>query len=121
MKPIAVLSCGLLALTVGLLSAWSQRPLAEARGGPLADAGTAVYFTTDVMPLLNRFGCNTAACHGSSQGKGGLRLSLFGAYPREDYEAITRSAPGRRVNTVAPQASLLLLKATGGLPHEGAR
>ena len=52
----------------------------------------------DVMPLMNRLGCNTAACHGSAKGKGGLSLSMFGADPQSDYEALTKADGGRQQN-----------------------
>src|SRR5262245_57156037 len=35
-------------------------------------------FRRHVVPLFGRLGCNGRACHGSFQGKGGFRLSLFG-------------------------------------------
>src|SRR5262245_50151293 len=35
-------------------------------------------FQRHVSPLLGRLGCNGRACHGSFQGQGGFRLSLFG-------------------------------------------
>ncbi len=60
-------------------------------------------------------------CHGSFQGRGGLRLSLFGHDPSQDFRALTHEASGRRVNRVDPSRSLLLLKPTGEVPHEGGR
>ena len=35
-------------------------------------------FQRHVVPLFGRLGCNGRACHGSFQGQGGFRLSLFG-------------------------------------------
>src|SRR5262249_36188533 len=61
------------------------------------------------------------ACHGSFQGKGGLYLSLFGYSAQNDYAALTRDGLGRRVNFADPDRSLLLLKPTAQLPHEGGR
>jgi hypothetical protein len=78
-----------------------------------------VDFERHVMGLFGRFGCNSGSCHGSFQGKGGFRLSLFGYDPEKDFLALTREAEGRRVNTGDPDASLLLLKATGQVPHGG--
>ncbi|HEY1494468.1 MAG TPA: DUF1553 domain-containing protein [Candidatus Solibacter sp.] len=77
-------------------------------------------FLTDVRPLLGKLGCNTAACHGAARGKGGLRLSLFGGDPDADFEALTKSNGGRRINRADPRDSLLYLKATGALDHPGA-
>ena len=76
-------------------------------------------FLADVMPVLNRTGCSTVACHGSQKGKGGLNFSMFGADPQSDYEALTKADGGRRINKVEPAKSLLLLKATGGVRHAG--
>ncbi len=71
------------------------------------------------MGLFGRMGCNMGSCHGSFQGKGGFRLSLFGYAPDKDYFAVTRDNLGRRINTADPDNSLLLLKATGQLEHGG--
>jgi hypothetical protein len=78
-----------------------------------------VDFERHVMGLLGRTGCNAGGCHGSFQGKGGFRLSLFGYEPEKDFFAITRETVGRRINTVDPDNSLLLLKATGQVEHGG--
>jgi hypothetical protein len=77
----------------------------------------AIDYADDVAPIIARLGCAHADCHGSANGKGGLRLSLFGAEPKSDYEALTRAGGGRRINTVEPSRSLLLLKITATLPH----
>jgi hypothetical protein len=78
-------------------------------------------FSRHVVPLLSRLGCNAGLCHGAVQGKGGLRLSLFGVEPALDHERLLREAGGRRLNVQEPDASLLLLKATGRVPHEGGK
>lgn len=80
-----------------------------------------VDFERHIMGLLGRLGCNTGSCHGSFQGKGGFRLSLFGYDPEMDYTAMTRDIQGRRVNPTNPDSSLLLLKATGQVDHGGLR
>src|SRR5947208_14656226 len=46
-------------------------------------------FRRHVVPLLGRLGCNGRACHGSFQGQGGFRLSLFGYDFQADHEALT--------------------------------
>lgn len=76
-------------------------------------------FETDVVPLLTRHGCNGGGCHGKSTGQNGFRLSLLGYEPAFDHESLTREARGRRLSLAAPRRSLLLLKATGALPHGG--
>jgi hypothetical protein len=71
------------------------------------------------MGILTRAGCNMGSCHGSFQGRNGFRLSLFGYEPAMDYMALTRDNLGRRLNYQQPEQSLLILKATGQVPHEG--
>jgi hypothetical protein len=88
-------------------------------GPPAESPSPRITFSDSVMPLLDKLSCNATACHGASAGKGGLKLSLFGAYPNDDYIALTRAAGGRRVDAVEPRQSLFLLKATGALPHDG--
>jgi hypothetical protein len=78
-------------------------------------------FGRHIIPLLSKLGCNAGACHGMVQGKGGFRLTLFGVDPLMDYERLLKEVNGRRVNRVDPDASLLLLKATAQVPHEGGK
>jgi hypothetical protein len=78
-----------------------------------------VDFERHIMGLFGRMGCNSGACHGSFQGRGGFRLSLFGYDAERDYAALTRDAFGRRVNLVDPDNSLILLKPTGAMEHGG--
>jgi hypothetical protein len=80
----------------------------------------AATFLNEVRPLLGTLGCNATVCHGTSRGKGGLHLSLFGGDPEADFEVLTRSNGGRRINPADPNESLFYLKATGALQHEGA-
>jgi hypothetical protein len=82
---------------------------------------SAVSFSRDVEPVLTRLGCNGGACHGSFQGRGGLRLSLWGFDPQADYAALVSDARGRRIFAGAPETSLFLLKPTLGVPHAGGR
>ena len=65
-----------------------------------------VSFTNEVMAIFGKAGCNTGACHGNASGKGGFKLSLRGYNPAVDLETITRDELGRRLNTVAIEASL---------------
>lgn len=84
-----------------------------------ASAGEGLSFRRDVIPTLTKAGCNAGACHGSIQGRGGFRLSLLGFDPAADYESIAIDSRGRRVLPTSPANSLLLLKATGAVPHGG--
>lgn len=79
----------------------------------------AVDFERHIMGLVSKVGCNSGSCHGSFQGKNGFRLSLFGYEPAMDFANLTRESLGRRVNTLKPDESLLLLKATGQTAHDG--
>ncbi len=78
-------------------------------------------FRRDVMPVFFRAGCNSGTCHGSARGKDGFMLSLFGFDPAGDYHRTVEEIPGRRVSTAVPSDSLLLLKATGAVPHTGGK
>jgi hypothetical protein len=78
-----------------------------------------VDFRTDVIAGLSRAGCNQGACHGSPQGKNGFRLSLRGYDPDLDLRLLTRDVGSRRVNPLAPEESLLLLKGSGRIRHQG--
>ena len=82
-----------------------------------ADAG--VLFNRDVMAVLSKAGCNAGQCHGNANGKGGLKLSLRGEDAAFDFNVLSRDQLARRADPLAPDQSLLLLKATSGLAHEG--
>ena len=86
-----------------------------------AQAAERVSFRNDVMAVLSRAGCNQGACHGNQNGKGGFRLSLRGQDPDFDLDSICRDMLGRRANRTRPTDSLILLKATTGVPHEGGK
>jgi hypothetical protein len=76
-------------------------------------------FISDVMPVLAKVGCNQGTCHGAAKGKNGFKLSLRGYDADYDYNALVNELQGRRVNRVEPAKSLMLLKPTGKVPHEG--
>jgi WD40 repeat protein len=78
-------------------------------------------FIRDVNPVLSRLGCNAGTCHGSAKGKAGFKLSLRGYDAIFDIRAFTDDHASRRVNVAAPDSSLMLMKATGAVPHEGAQ
>jgi hypothetical protein len=80
-----------------------------------------VTFRNDVMAVLSKAGCNAGTCHGNANGKGGFKLSLRGQDPELDLAALTRDQFARRVNPHAPDESLILLKATTALAHDGGR
>lgn len=78
-----------------------------------------VDYAHDVTPALSKMGCNQGTCHGSAQGKNGFKLSLRGYDPIFDVRALTDDLACRRVNPVSPDDSLMLLKASAGVPHMG--
>ncbi|MCA8956671.1 MAG: DUF1549 domain-containing protein [Planctomycetes bacterium] len=80
-----------------------------------------VHFCRDVMPVLGRAGCNAGTCHGARDGKNGFALSLRGFDPAGDYRALVHDLSGRRFDRVSPEQSLMLLKPTTGVPHEGGK
>jgi Protein of unknown function (DUF1553)/Protein of unknown function (DUF1549)/Bacterial Ig-like domain (group 2) len=83
------------------------------------DRPAPVSFRHDVIPALSQAGCNTGACHGTPTGKGGLRLSLRGYLPDQDFLTLSREVSGRRINPLAAETSLMLRKPRGEVPHEG--
>lgn len=87
------------------------------QAGEIADPS----FRNHVQPVLTKAGCNMGACHGAGAGKNGFYLSLRGYNDEADWLAITRNAGGRRIDTADPGRSLLLLKATGAVPHKGGK
>lgn len=90
---------------------------------PVEISGTNTAFhpdyVRDVMPVLSKAGCNMGTCHGSKDGKNGFKLSLRGYDPIYDVTAFSEELWSRRVNVAAPSHSLMLLKASGSVPHEG--
>jgi len=76
-------------------------------------------FLVDVNPILTRLGCNAGLCHGSKDGKAGFKLSLRGYDNLYDVRAFSDDHAARRVNFASPDDSLMLLKSTGAVPHEG--
>jgi hypothetical protein len=87
-----------------------------------ADTTAVPDFQQHVVPLLGRLGCNGRACHGSFQGRGGFRLSLFGYDFKMDHGGLTgkaTSADGSRVDKDSPAESLIVQKPSLAIDHEG--
>jgi len=80
-----------------------------------------VSFKLDVMPVFMKAGCNTGSCHGAARGKDGFMLSLFGYDPDGDHFRITREQLGRRINLAVPEASMMVEKSVGSVPHTGGK
>ena len=83
------------------------------------DPNQKVDFLRDVNPVIAQLGCSAGACHGAKDGKAGFKLSLRGYDPIFDVRSLVDDHAGRRVNFASPDDSLMLLKATGAVPHEG--
>ena len=85
-----------------------------------AEPSGQVSFVNDVVPLLTKSGCNTGVCHAKAGGgQNGFQFSLLGFEPKEDFEHLVNEGRGRRLFPSAPEHSLLLVKATGKVPHGG--
>jgi hypothetical protein len=91
----------------------SQRFAAE-------DGKETASFQRHVLPLMGRLGCSGRACHGSFQGRGGFRLSLFGYDFQKDHEALT-AKDALRVDLKEPAESLILQKPTLTMQHKGGK
>ena len=73
------------------------------------------------MAVLSKAGCNLGTCHGNARGKGGFQISLRGQDPVGDFTVLTRDWSSRRVNLSEPDRSLMLLKPTQQIAHEGGK
>ncbi len=98
------------------LGGQSARATIEVAG---VDADAKVDYIRDVMPVFGKAGCNAGTCHGSKKGKGGLKTSLRGNDPVYEIRAFVDDLASRRVNVASAANSLMLLKATASVPHEG--
>ena len=113
------LAClGLACLCLAWRSCLASEP---ARPATEADrASRPVSMVNEVLPILTKAGCNAGTCHAkASNGQNGFQLSLLGFEPLEDYQHVVLEGRGRRLSNTAPEQSLLLLKATGQVPHGG--
>lgn len=87
----------------------------------LPAAPRRVEFESEVLVALSKQGCNSGACHGSPSGKGGFRLSLRAFDLKLDQLTLIREEFGRRINSFAPEQSLILLKPLMKVPHGGGK
>src|SRR5205823_1002285 len=78
-----------------------------------------VGFATHIVPILSKAGCYAGACHASQYGQGGFKLSVFASDPQADHQAMVRADMSRRVSLAEPAHSLVLVKPTGAVAHEG--
>src|SRR5205807_3853920 len=104
-----------------LLGLVTVAPTAANAAAQLEQEADAPRYSRHVAAVFSRLGCNGGACHGAVKGQNGFRLALFGADPALDHERLVREFGGRRLDLHAPEASLLLLKATGQVSHGGGK
>lgn len=78
-------------------------------------------FVQDVNPILTKVGCNAGTCHGSQDGKKGFKLSLRGYDPIYDIRSFTDDMASRRTNVASPDNSLMLMKPSAAVAHEGGK
>ena len=78
-------------------------------------------FVDDIQPILTKSGCNNGACHAKPGGRNGFELSVFGYDPESDYRQIVLEGRGRRIFPGQAERSLLLMKPTLEIPHEGGK
>ena len=104
-----------------MLRPFRHASLALLSGASLVCAVEVPSFRNDVMAALSKAGCNLGTCHGNATGKGGFKLSLRGEDMLADHAALSRDIAGRRVNAFRPEQSLILLKGTNQLAHEGGK
>jgi hypothetical protein len=87
-------------------------------------------FSRDIERIFTKRGCNDSSCHGGVKGRGGFKLSVYGLFPRDDYDWIVNGGTFRvlttdadpkhpRINAKEPEKSLLLLKPTLSVAHGG--
>jgi len=122
-RAIALLTAGWLASGWLAIGAIAAEPAAEPRlridrRFALDDADEEPDFRRHVLPLVGQLGCNGRACHGSFQGQGGFRLSLFGYDFKADHDNLL-AGDEPRTNPADPVNSLILLKPLEEVPHEG--
>ncbi len=120
-------------LALGMALSGSMALNLKAEGTKETEAGSAAQistspdesrelsFTYDVLPILGKYGCNGGGCHSKPKGQAGFQLSVFSFDPKSDYREITQDSSGRRVFPAYPEASLLLLKPTQTVAHEGGK
>jgi hypothetical protein len=106
-------------LDCGRLQAETPTEAALGLSAPNDRMARRLNFENDVTPILSRYSCNSSGCHGKAEGQNGFKLSVFGFDAQADYDALVKQGRGRRVSPAAPAESLLLAKASGGVPHGG--
>lgn len=115
-RTTALVFCGIAMLCLASLHAADDAVQAsvQQRFSALDGTDEVPDFQRHMVPLLGKLGCNGRACHGSFQGRGGFRLSLFGYDFTTDHEELYG-----RLDPETPEESLILQKALMQVQHEG--
>ena len=112
------LSCSVIDTPANASTAEVMRPVTERFAAAEGDEEPSL--RRHVLPLMGRLGCNGRACHGSFQGQGGFRLSLFGYDFAADHAALA-AGDAPRIDLKKPAESLILQKPTLAIDHEGGK
>ena len=112
-----LLTLAFAALAAGAGPASEPSPPADRRYAAV-DVQEAPQFRRHVLPLLGRLGCNGRSYHGSFQGQGGFRLSLFGYDYAADHQALV-GGKRPRADLKNPADSPVLYKPTHADEHGG--
>lgn len=118
MKQLSWALCSLLAVNAAVAVA-AEVPRIDTRFAS-ADVQETPDFRQHIVPLMGKLGCNGRACHGSFQGQGGFRLSLFGYDFKADHENIALGEEPR-VDLQDVDNSLILQKGMTVIDHEGGK
>lgn len=119
MNRFRVTTVGIFCLLVSVSGTVRSETLSAQDDSPsFKEASHVPDFQRHVVPLLGRLGCNGRSCHGSFQGQGGFRLSLFGFDFRMDLNGLTTAD---RIDRNNASDSLILQKPTLETDHEGGK
>jgi hypothetical protein len=113
-----------------ITAAFSGRQASAAVQIEDADKPVPFTFARDIGSVLTKRGCNDTICHGGVKGRAGFRLSVYGLAPKDDYRFIVQGGTYRvlspdeeprkpRIERGDPEKSLVLLKPTFTVPHQG--
>src|SRR5262249_16014988 len=108
--------------TTEIVARYGDRTVTVPVKADRVDENLPINFANHIVPIFTKLGCNSGGCPGKSGGQNGFALSLLGFVPEQDYASLVKEdRAGRRVFLAAPDHSLLLLKAAGGVAHAGGK
>jgi hypothetical protein len=104
-----------------IVAAYGEKSIKLPVAAAHVDENLPINFPNQIVPIFTKLGCNSGGCHGKASGQNGFKISLLGFEPETDFVALVKEARGRRVQTAAPEHSLLLEKAAGIVAHGGGK